>query len=286
MYEDGHIPLRSRWRLFALQIFTLFLVNLATLGWARKLFAYPGGTITCLGFCIKSGETVTLTEAHALQFVAKHTSIPVPAVHHAFVHRGKTYILMERVHGEIMAKRWHLLPSTSKESILSQLKGMIEELRSIPSKGAAICNIDGGPLHDYRLPHKLSWGPFTTISDFHLALRNNVTSEALKGQASSSLSPNAVSDMHKLISFHESVTQPPVLTHGDLNTPNILLDGDKVVAILDWGTAAWMPYYWEYTMTRHANPQNVIWQREVEQFLCPYNTEFEMEGLRCMYFGG
>ena len=286
MYENELMPLKSRWRMHALQFLTLFLVKLAMLRWSRKLFTYPGGAIICLNLCIKFGETVTLAEAHALHFIAKHTSIPVPAVYHAFVYRGKTYILMERVHGETMAKRWHLLSSISKASILSQLKGMIEELRSIPSKTTAICDIDGGPLHDYRLPHKSSWGPFSTISDFHLALRNNVTSKALKGQASSSLSLNAISDMHKLISFHESTTPLPVLTHGDLSTSNILLDGDSVVAILDWGTAGWMPYYWEYIMNRHTNPQNLIWQSEVEQFLRPYKTEFEMEGLRRMYFGG
>ena len=126
---------------------------------------------------------MTLAEANTLQFIAKHTSIPVPKVYHAFTHHGRTYILMERICGETIAKRWPSLSDTSKSLIFTQLKRMIEELRSIPCQTNGVSNLDGGPIHDYRLPHTFSWGPFDTLSDFHLALRNNVTLQSLKAQS-------------------------------------------------------------------------------------------------------
>jgi hypothetical protein len=55
-----------------------------------------------------------------------------------------------------MAKRWRSLLDTSKALIFSQLKQIIEELRSIPSETTGVSNLDGGPIHDYRLPKTLS----------------------------------------------------------------------------------------------------------------------------------
>jgi aminoglycoside phosphotransferase (APT) family kinase protein len=228
---------------------------------------------------------VTLAEAHTLQFIAVHTSIPVPKVHHTFTHRGKTYILMERIRGETMAKKWRSLSDTSKASIFNQLKQMIEELRSIPSETTAVSNLEGGPIHDCRLPQTSSWGPFKSVYDFQSALRNDVTAHSLEAQTHSSPGPAAIRDMQRLIAFHESVLRPPVLTHSDLSSFIILLRDDKVVGIIDWETAGWLPYYWEYTMAWHANPQNLFWQKEVHNFLDPYEEELRMERLRRTYFG-
>jgi aminoglycoside phosphotransferase (APT) family kinase protein len=267
-----------------LRLFTLVVTKLVTQRHISKAFAHPSGVIFFLNFCIKFGDSVTLAEAHALRFIAEHTSIPVPKVHHAFTHRGKTYILMERIRGETMAKRWRSLSDTSKASIFNQLKQMIEELRSIPSETTAISNLEGGPIHDCRLPYTSSWGPFDSVYDFHLALRNDVTAYSLEAHSHSLPSPAAISDMQKLIAFYESVLRPPVLTHGDLSSFNIILRDDKVVGIIDWETAGWLPYYWEYTMAWHANPQNLFWQKEVHNFLGPYEEELRMEKLRRTYF--
>jgi aminoglycoside phosphotransferase len=278
---------KSLLRAQALQLLTLLIIKLATQRHLSKLFAHPSGAIFFLNLCIKFGRpAVTLAEANALRFIAKHTSIPVPKVHHAFTYRGETYILMERIRGETVAKRWCSLSNTSKASIFNQLKHMVEELRAIPSENSGISNLDGGPIYDVRLPHTSSWGPFDTIQDFHLALRNNVTSKCLEdAQPNSSISPSAISDMQSVTAFHETVTCPPVLTHGDLSSFNILIRDDKVVGIIDWETAGWFPYYWEYTTAWHANPQNLFWQKEVDKFIQPQETELAMDKLRRLYFG-
>ncbi|KAF1993983.1 kinase-like protein [Amniculicola lignicola CBS 123094] len=281
--KSSHI--QSRLRAKALQILTLTVTKLATQRCISKFFTCSGGTILHLNFCIKFGDSVTLAEANTLRFIARHTSIPVPKVYHAFTYHGRNYILMERIRGETIAKRWQSLSDTSKSSIFSQLKRMIEELRSIPCQANIISNVDGGPIHDYRLPRISSWGPFNTISEFHLALRNNVTPKSLELQSHSSPSPAAILDVKQLITFHESVILPPVLTHGDLSSFNILIRDDKVIGIVDWETAGWLPYYWEYTTVWHANPQNHFWQNEVGSFLDPQEEELSMEKIRRTYFG-
>ncbi|KAI4868376.1 kinase-like domain-containing protein [Hypoxylon rubiginosum] len=187
-----------------------------------------------------------------------------------------------------MAKKWRSLSDTSKASIFNQLRQIVKELRSIPSETTAISNMEGGPIYDCRLPRTSSRGPFTSVYDFHLALRNDVTADSLEAQSHSSPSspgPAAISDMRKIIAFHESVLRPPVFTHGDLSSFNILVRDDEVVGIIDWETAGWLPYYWEYTMAWHANPQNLFWQKEVHRFLDPYEEELGMEKLRRIYFG-
>ncbi|KAL6706640.1 hypothetical protein ACN47E_005182 [Coniothyrium glycines] len=277
------IPRIQTWiRTRALQILALTVTKLAAQRYISKLFACSGGTIFYLNLCIKFGDAVTLSEANTLRFIAKHTSIPVPKVHHAFVHHGKAYILMERVRGETIAKRWQSLSEASKLSIFRQLKQIVNELRSVPCQTNGVSNIDGDPIHDYRL-HTSSWGPFRTITDFHSSLRNNLSLESLK--LSKSLSPDEVSDLRQLITFHEKVPCASVLTHGDLSSLNILINNDTVVGIIDWDTAGWLPYYWEYTMAWHANPQNYFWQNEVDKFLDTYEEELKMEKIRRIHFG-
>ena len=208
-----------------------------------------------------------------MQFIARHTSIPVPQVYCAFRHHGKTYILMERIRGETVASRWRSLSDMSKSLVFNQLQQMIHELRSVPGQTNGVSSIDGGPIHDIRLQPS-SWGPFRTITDFHLSLRNNITPESL--EVPNSLSSDTILELKRLITFHESVQRAPVLTHGDLSSLNILIRDNKVVGIIDWDTAGWLPYYWEFTMAWHANPQNYFWQNEVGNFLDVQEEEYSV----------
>ncbi|KAN0084230.1 hypothetical protein V8E55_007734 [Tylopilus felleus] len=98
--------------------------------------------------CVKYGSLVQISKAYTLQFVAKHTSIPVPKVHCAFVHHGWTYIVMERIDGSSLANEWLSRSVESKANILAQLKKMVKKMRALPAPTPGVANVIGGPLYD------------------------------------------------------------------------------------------------------------------------------------------
>jgi hypothetical protein len=156
---------------------------------------------------------------------------------------------------------------------------MNAELRKLqPENDVEVANVIGGPIYDQRLPGKSIWGPFPTIGYFHQELRNGIKPEDVTQN-------NAPPNLQNLFSFHQKDFGKAVFTHSDLNSLNILARGDDVVGIVDWETATWMPYYWEYTSAWNVNPQNQFWQKEVDKFLTSLPFELEMEGIRRKYFG-
>ncbi len=216
-----------------------------------------------------------------MRFISQNTSIPVPKVYSAFEHKGKTFILMERIEGKPLSTGWVQRPDKSKARILSQLKAITGQLRDIPPQnGLGVADVAGGPIYDPRLPKKDLWGPFPTIDAFHKELRSGHEIEDFNEHQLSNLPALA-----ELIAFQRQPWPKPAFTHGDLSSLNILVRGDDVVAIIDWETAGWMPPYWEYTSAWHVNPQNMFWQEEVDKFITPLSHELEMEIIRRKYFG-
>src|SRR5271169_1814783 len=72
--------------------------------------------------CVKYGESMTLSEASTMQFIARNTSIPVPRVICSFTYKGCTYLVMERIRGDMIGQRWSYRTAESKVKILSQLR--------------------------------------------------------------------------------------------------------------------------------------------------------------------
>lgn len=225
--------------------------------------------------CIKYGDRVDLSEASAMHFIAQHTSVPVPKVHCAFTHGDNTYIVMEYIKGEPIAQGWVYRSEESKAKIHSQLKEFIREMRRIPPPGPGVSNRDGGSLFDPRIPVP-TWrfGPFTSITAFHEFLHDGLRP-----------SPNVDQEVNDLIAQHDGPWPPPIFTHGDLSSLNILVKRDQVVGIVDWETAGWFPSYWEYTTACQVNPQNSFWIKEINKFLDPFPAEQAMEKIRQKYFG-
>ena len=231
--------------------------------------------------CIKTLGEAGLAEARSMLFVSQNTSIPVPKVHAAFSHKDFTYILMERIPGDRLSEGWVQRSEDSKARILAQLRCFVEQLRSIPPPdGVGVANVDGGPVYDQRLPKRSFWGPFPTIHHFHRALRFQIDSEDFSNDKRV-----AYPGLAELCAFHNQTWPKSVFTHGDLSSLNVLARGDKVVGIIDWETAAWMPPYWEYTSAWHVNPSNMMWREEVDNFMTPMPYELEMETIRRTYFG-
>ncbi|KAL8923766.1 MAG: hypothetical protein Q9208_004414 [Pyrenodesmia sp. 3 TL-2023] len=241
-----------------------------------------GGVLELIGrrACIKTHPWLTLADAATLQFIAQHTSIPVPKVYCAFEHKGQVFIVMEFIKGRMLTYGWTSRTPESKAKIHQQLRHMIAELRTLPHpEHLGIANVTGGRLFDPRLPGKsLDFGPFKTIEEFHLHLREGWDRERCR-----TLPSDRRDEIYELVDQHEG-TWPICFTHGDLSSLNILARGDEVVGIVDWDTAGWYPSYWEYTTAWHVNPFNDFWQEEVDNFLEPMPRELAMEQTRQKYF--
>lgn len=210
-----------------------------------------------------------------MRFIAQNTAIPVPEVRYAFTRQGWTYIVMDRIRGEPLGQGWVQRSEESKTKALSELKRLVQEMRGIPAPGPGVQNVDGGSLFDPRLPGpSLRFGPFESMQDFHKHLRGGLHSD-----------PNLDPEINDLIKQQDGPWPPPVFTHGDLNSLNILVQGDKVAGIIDWETAGWLPSYWEYTTACQVNPQNSFWLDEIDKFLDPMPTELAMEKIRQKYLG-
>ncbi|KAJ5789105.1 uncharacterized protein N7518_006116 [Penicillium psychrosexuale] len=226
------------------------------------------------GICVKHGCRVYLSEASTMRFISQHTSIPVPKVFCAFTRSGRTYIVMERIQGDIIGKRWVYRSEDSKAKLLSQLAEKILEMRKLqPPEGNMIANVDGGSLFDCRVAGtSLRFGPFKNIQDFHRHIRMGMEFD-----------PRLPPDIQELIKQH-SKTWPLVFTHGDLSSLNILVRGDDLVGIIDWETAGWYPSYWKYTTAYQVNPHNTFWVHEIDKFLQPMPEELAMDQVRLKYF--
>lgn len=194
---------------------------------------------------------------------------PVPKVHSAFVHNGSTYILMDRIDGKMLTCGWSSRSAGSKTKILTQLKRMVDELRSLPPPSQRISDVNGGPLYDDRFPRSSFAGPFNTIHDFHFYLRDGVQAP-----------PDRIPAIVRMISLQDRPWPMPVFTHGDLSGLNILVRGDDVVGIINRESAGWYPSDWEYSMAWNGHPWNVLWKEEVNKFLDATPEEVKIETTR------
>ncbi|KAH2976247.1 hypothetical protein KXW58_007137 [Aspergillus fumigatus] len=251
-------------------------LTLLAIKFLKRIRPREGNVLMLSGeLCVKYGRRVHLSEASTMRFVSQHTSIPVPKVLCAFTRSGRTYIVMERIKGDIIGNGWVKRSENSKAKLLSQLAEKIREMRDLqPPEGMGVASVDGGSLFDCRVPGRsLRFGPFATTQDFHRHLRRGMEFDLR-------LDPE-IQDLIK----QQSKTWPLVFTHGDLSSLNILVRGDDIVGIIDWETAGWYPSYWEYTSAHQVNPQNSFWVKEIDKFLQPMPEELAMERIRQKHFG-
>jgi len=111
---------------------------------------------------VKYGTHASLIEAKTMSFVAQQTSLPIPKLYAAYTYGPfdrdiddfgslyDTYIFMDFIEGETLEKAWSTYDSIAKLQIASELRGYMEELRSMPMANY-IGSVDRGPLTDMLL---------------------------------------------------------------------------------------------------------------------------------------
>jgi len=126
---------------------------------------------------VKYGSDDILSEALAIQFVSKNTTIPVPHIIRLFrSHDGSCYLLMKRCPGIPLSQALHSLSLEERRSAFQQLRGYMDELRSLePPRPGGVGSAEFGPLDDRRV-YSSSCGPFESVAEFHRKIRNDLES--------------------------------------------------------------------------------------------------------------
>lgn len=165
---------------------------------------------------------------------------------------------MERIQGEEFLKAWKIMSGESLEGVFAQLRGIMQELRSLtPPPGTGVESCVGGSLYDSRIPRgNPRFGPFKKIQDFHFWLRRDLRLEDLKDRETD----QDWHDLQEMVKQQDGPWPPPKFTHSDLNPFDILVRKGKVVGIFDWEFSRWYLHYWEYTSAWFGNVIRTEWQ--------------------------
>lgn len=178
------------------------------------------------------------SELAALNYVAEHTSVPVPKILNVYHCRDGIYLELEYVRGMDLQKAWlgGYLSQDQKKHIITEVAGYVIQLRSLePPHKEFVGSADLEACLDHRVGSS-PFGPFNEHADFHSFLRKNLPIDNCT-QAFG----KEVTDCHSRRCYRSC------FTHSDLSPRNIIVDNGKVSAIVDWEFGGWYPEYWEYT---------------------------------------
>ncbi|KAJ3892439.1 kinase-like domain-containing protein [Lentinula edodes] len=196
------------------------------------------------GTVVKVGNPAFLQlEAEATKYARDHTQLPIPRVYDFFTSSDgrKGYLVMQHMPGDMLQRKWRFLSSEQRNSIMAQVRNMIEELRAIrqPEPQGWIGSSSCGPFRDFHIRSGETYGPFASEADF-----NNFRMGCF-ANFSYSEEPTTKERLAR-IGREMPVDSDIVFTHGDITRRNLLVDDNaKVVGIVDWEQAGWRPAYWE-----------------------------------------
>lgn len=171
-------------------------------------------------------------EVQTLNYLATHTDIPIPKALRDWVDRdGRYFVMTERIGGQTLEEAWPSLSEPQRINVADQVVQVRKQLRSVTS--TSIQSVDNSPCYPGLLffdPKPR--GPFHSDKELWDAL-------ALK---LGHLPPQVLENLKQRL----PKCKPYVLSHCDLNLGNIMVQDGKVVGILDWEYAAFLPIWYEY----------------------------------------
>ena len=219
----------------------------------------------------KTGFNVFVSEANAMRYITKHTTIPIPSVIDVIQLSKSAFpksalIVMTRMAGEPLWGGLKTMSAKERSLLASDLKNSFDQLRSIPapSTGPHICGVGGGSFRCFRISSD-HIGPFATEADFYRFLYEHVY----------------LQERSRLEQFAHEVHNTSYricLSHNDLNPHNILIDNNRrLSAIVDWECAAWLPAYWDYTTSCFHRESYYEWQYLMDNVFGLWPKELRVE---------
>lgn len=147
-------------------------------------------------------------EVEAMNYVLSHTSIPVPSVldvQYGADGHGRSWILISRLPGRELGEVWANMSISAQEQTVLQLKSYLEQLHGLQPPGNGwIGSCLNGPAYDHRFNTMSTYGPFTSVGEFHDFLVAPVKKSPRPEWAAKYRSK--LSDNHKIIFAHADLS--------------------------------------------------------------------------------
>ena len=269
--SEGEIPIASRWR----WTYWRFRRWLGVLLYAQPKHSDRAFDIGFGQFLLESDLLCTF---QSLEYIAQHTSIPVPRIQQVWRVKKQpwhtdyhTVVILDKMPGITLGEAWPALSKRQRRHVLRDLGQHLDQLRSLRQPDhlrGQICNPVGAAFFDNRLRLGEFIGPIRDLDQlmqlFLKPLYPHLAEIADRCRPLIEPSPDVAPQDYL------------VLTHGDLWAENIMVDVKecKITAILDWTSCAWMPPYFErYKAEHHFYEGPPGWIKYMDYWLDPYTPE-------------
>ena len=270
----------------------------------------PNITIYKLKYLIKKSQEGRherlLKEIENMEFVAKHTTVPVPKVLAVLKADDgiTTYLVMSYIPALTVQENWSKLNHAEKEEVTLELGKHLRQLHSLrPVSPAMFSGCHGGPLpydlycipnghelglearqydvekmesslqyqhHGKRVPHHAYNGPFYSEAEWVTALWTRCFEWNPKN--------HRVFKKMTELTFRDHAAQ---FCHGDLQLKNMLLERIPVeerkdefasqfrLTLIDWEAAGFYPEFWDFCLSVFCSWRS-DWIDYVDRAMKPY----------------
>lgn len=147
--------------------------------------------------------------------------IPVPNVIVSDTSKSiidKCYMIYEKINGNNLYSRWHLLNNEERKHIVNQLACIINHINTVDYKAF---------INEFNIDEDINW---------HKTRYNSLKEKLDKLKSNDVLGDKLLIGIHNYIENNHSVLmeQKIGLTYYDLHFDNVLVSGNKVAALLDF----------------------------------------------------
>lgn len=210
-------------------------------------------------------------EVEAMDFVRRHTSIPIPSVFEIHVNENDTnpssWFSMSATPGCPLTDAWSSMNEKARRATQTDLRNFLHELRAVPPLAPVfIGSCNGGPAYDRRLNngYPLLQSRILMISSW--ALWPDVLGKSLSITIADNL----------------QIDHGVAFTHADLCGEHIFVETTtgRITGFIDWEMAGWWPAYWEYTKSQFGNRHQTWWKLLIANVLHPHQHELRIEDLQ------
>lgn len=207
-------------------------------------------------------------EVIAIEFVRKHTTVPVPKVLQVQLDEQGSRFSMQRVTGESLEMAWLSMTEEAQRRTTGQLRHILTQLRKITvTQPGLIGSCDNGPSYDHRINNRGQHGPFASVAEFN---------DFLVAPVRKCPRPERALDYRRRLSDSYEV----YFTHADLGCDHIFVEPQtgRVTGIIDWEMAGFWPEWWEYRKALYTSRQHTRWWVDLVRSILPhYDDELELD---------